>query len=96
MGNVNGRNGHAGAPRLKLSARQNVCPKCSGCVLERPDPYVGRERYCVNCGWTPLTSLEAHQIDGRELARLRELRQYGRIAVFSNGVSRERKEVKVA
>lgn len=82
------RNGHGNGARL-AGLPVKPCPKCEGCVLERYDLYVGWEPYCVNCGWTPLTSLDAHRISEEELRALGELRRWGqRWVSFSESVGR--------
>lgn len=54
------------------------CPKCGGLVAVRFDPRIGREAYCLNCGWTPLTTLAAHVVTAEEWRRIAELRRRGR------------------
>lgn len=60
------------------------CPKCKGLILERSDLWVGWERYCVNCGWTPLTVLEAHVLSSAEWELVETLRRRGRALVIAS------------
>ncbi|WP_447859721.1 hypothetical protein [Nitrospira calida] len=69
-----GRNGHGAG-----------CPKCRGLVLARIDLHLGWEPYCVNCGWTPLTSLEAHRAPEAETRVLAALRRLGRVLAQAGG-----------
>lgn len=85
-------NGHPRDGQLPNGDRNGAggrrCPKCAGLILERSDLWMGWERYCVNCGWTPLTVLEAHVLSSAEWELVELLRRRGRALVIgpaSNG-----------
>lgn len=76
---VNGNGKAAANGRANGSPpRPEGCPKCRGCVALRSDLWIGREAYCLNCGWTPLTTLAVHVMAAEEWRRIVELRRCGR------------------
>ncbi|WP_447973934.1 hypothetical protein [Nitrospira sp. Kam-Ns4a] len=59
----------------RRTPRVEPCPKCyHRWLFERYDQWLGSERYCPVCGWTPLTALWVHQPDPQEVERIATLR----------------------